>query len=502
MSTILNALERHARLRPRACALQGEHQSLEYGELARAVDRLAFALTREHVAVLALLLDNGPAWVVADLAASAAGITLLPLPGFFSDAQLRHALTDAGVDAILTDQPQRFTEVPGIGSEVTRLDVVGVMLPMLRMAVAPRRLPAGVAKLTYTSGTTGTPKGVCLSAAAMEAVAASLLDAVGADAAQRHVSLLPLATLLENIGGVYVPLLAGTTCVLPALERVGLRGATGLDAARMVEALRQYRATSAIFIPQMLQALVSALEQGAEPLSHLRFLAVGGAPVSPRLLARARALGVPVYEGYGLSECASVVALNVPGRNRPGSVGQLLSHVRLRFAADGEIEVAGSLFRGYLGAPENSGEAFWPTGDLGHLDEDGFLHLTGRKKNMFITSFGRNVAPEWIERELTLSPAIAQAAVFGEARPWNVAVIWLRAGATHAEVDAGVRSANHELPDYARVSAWIAADEAFAIANGQLTATGRPRRAEILKVYGARIDALYADTHSIRGVTA
>jgi long-subunit acyl-CoA synthetase (AMP-forming) len=496
MSAIISALQRYARLRPHAVALQDENQSLGYGELARAVDRFASVLLCERIAVLGLLLDNGPAWVVMDLAASAAGVTLVPLPGFFSDAQLRHALTDAGVDAILTDQPQRFSALAGISQESTRLDVTGTGLSVLRTQAAPRRQPAGVAKITYTSGTTGTPKGVCLSTSAMEAVAASLLEVVGTEAPQRHLSLLPLATLLENIGGIYLPLLAGATCVVPALERVGLHGAAGLDTVRMVEALRRHQATSAIFIPQMLQALVSVLEQDAEPLEHLRFVAVGGAPVSPRLLARARALGLPVYEGYGLSECASVVALNVPGRNLPGSVGRLLPHVRLRFAADGEIEVAGSQFRGYLGMPDASPDAFWPTGDIGHLDENGFLHLTGRKKNMFITSFGRNVAPEWIERELTLSPAIAQVAVFGEARPWNVAVIWSRAGASRVEVEAGVRSANRELPDYARVSAWIAANEAFAVMNGQLTATGRPRRVEILKVYGARIDALYEDRHS------
>jgi long-chain acyl-CoA synthetase len=495
VSLVLQSLCDRARGQPRAVALRDEHITFTYGELVAQVERFASELARRNVRVLGVLADNSPAWVVTDLAAIQVGITLVPLPGFFSDAQLRHALTDAGVDAILTDQPRRFGTLTGIGPEATRLDVAGTALSLLRMP-SPRRLPADVAKITYTSGTTGAPKGACLSTAAMEAVAASLLEIVGAEAPHHHLSLLPLATLLENIGGIYLPLLAGTTCVVPALEHVGLRGAAGLDTVRMVEALRRYQATSAIFIPQMLQALVSALEQGAEPLEHLRFVAVGGAPVSPRLLARARALGLPVYEGYGLSECASVVALNVPGRDRVGSVGQPLPHVRLRFAADGEIEVAGSLFQGYLGTQETPLDAFWPTGDIGLLDENGFLHLTGRKKNMFITSFGRNVAPEWIERELTLSPVIVQAAVFGEARPWNAAVILPRAGATRAEVEAGVRSANRELPDYARVSAWIAADEAFAVTNGQLTATGRPRREEILKMYGARIDVIYEDRHS------
>lgn len=502
MSLLLQSLCDHARGQPRAVALRGEHVTLTYGDLVAQVERFASELARRDVQVLGLLADNSPAWAVTDLAAIQAGVTLVPLPGFFSDAQLRHTLADAGVDTILTDQPQRFSALISIEPEPVRLNVAGAVLPMLRMQATSRRMPAGIAKLTYTSGTTGTPMGVCLSTGAMEAVAASLLEVVGTETVQRHVSLLPLATLLENIGGVYVPLLAGTTCVVPALERVGIRGAAGLDAVRMVETLRRHQATSAIFIPQMLQALVATLEQGAEPLSHLRFLAVGGAPVSPRLLARARALGLPAHEGYGLSEFASVVALNVPGHDRAGSVGRLLPHARLRFAPDGEIEVAGSLFRGYLGAQEILKDAFWPTGDLGYLDEDGFLHLTGRKKNMFITSFGRNVAPEWIECELTLSPVITQAAVFGEGRPWNVAVVWPRPGATRAEVEEGVRSANRELPDYARVSTWIAADEAFTVINGQLTATGRPRRAEILKVYGARIGALYEDRHSIEELQA
>ncbi|MDX1488769.1 MAG: AMP-binding protein, partial [Acidiferrobacterales bacterium] len=226
----------------------------------------------------------------------------------------------------------------------------------------------------------------------------------------------------------------------------------------------------------------------------LRFLAVGGAPVSRRLLRRAGACGVPVYEGYGLSECASVVAVNGPGQQRIGSVGKLLPHIRLEFADDGEILVAGAVFDGYLGDHLEARERFVATGDLGYLDSDGYLYITGRKKHMFVTSFGRNVAPEWIERELTLHPAIAQAAVFGERRPWNTAVV-MPTGTPTVNTSAATLSAiaetNKLLPDYARVARWIVADEPFSVANGQLTSTGRIRRETVWEHYGTRIEQLY-----------
>jgi long-subunit acyl-CoA synthetase (AMP-forming) len=243
----------------------------------------------------------------------------------------------------------------------------------------------------------------------------------------------------------------------------------------------------------MLHALVAALGMGGQTPASLRFIAVGGAPVSPRLLVGAQQFGLPVYEGYGLSECSSVVAVNAPGANKPGSVGKPLPHVKLRFADDGEIYVSGAVFEGYLGLAEKPDAAgWWPTGDTGYLDDEGYLHLSGRKKNMFITSFGRNVAPEWVERELELAPAIAQAAVFGEARPFNAAVIWPRGSA--ADVDRAIAEINTRLPDYARVTRWIAADAPFSTTNEQLTPNGRRRRLAIHAVYGARLAALYEDS--------
>jgi long-subunit acyl-CoA synthetase (AMP-forming) len=236
------------------------------------------------------------------------------------------------------------------------------------------------------------------------------------------------------------------------------------------------------------------VEAGAPVPDGLRFVAVGGAPVPPRLLERARGLGLPVYQGYGLSECASVATLNTPRHDRPGSAGRPLPHLRLRVSGSGEILVADNLFSGYLGGPSVDTEAgWWRTGDQGYLDGDGFLYLTGRKRNLFITAFGRNVSPEWVESELVLEDALLQAAVFGEARPWNLAIVVPAPGADPEGVTRALARANARLPDYARVSRWAFADEPFTPANGLLSGTGRVRRQAVYRAYRQRIESLYQE---------
>jgi long-subunit acyl-CoA synthetase (AMP-forming) len=248
-----------------------------------------------------------------------------------------------------------------------------------------------------------------------------------------------------------------------------------------------------ILLPQMLLALTAAIEAGASPPASLRFAAVGGGKVAPTLIARARAVGLPAYEGYGLSECASVVALNVPAADRPGSVGRALPHTRVRIATDGEVMVGPRAFLGYLGDAPRDNE-WLQTGDVGRLDDDGFLTIEGRRKHQLITSFGRNVAPEWPEAELTNSPSIAQAAVFGEGRPQLSAVIVARSPAVNdAALDAAVRAANQTLPDYARIAHWIRAAAPFAAGDGLATPNGRIRRDAVWQRYGASLESLYQD---------
>jgi long-chain acyl-CoA synthetase len=488
---LLAALDRHAAFRPAAPALVGDDLALDYAGLRIAVNRLARQLAARRTRVLAMFLDNGPEWAVVELAARQAGVTVVPLPPFFSLAQIQHVCRDARVDTLVTDRP---ADLPLL-ADARVLDPVTVCTSQCAWISLPgdgTEDLAGIATVAYTSGTTGTPKGVMLTEGAIESVVTSLARATGATADDRHLCLLPLGVLLENVAGLYLPLMVGATAVLPRLANVGLRGASGVDSEQMLAALRAARATTAITVPQSLQALVELLELGSSRPPTLRFVAVGGAPISPRLLHRAGAVGLPVYEGYGLSECGSVVSLNTRCAHRVGSVGRPLGHVQVDIAPDGEICVAGDLFAGYLGAgPRRVVGEQWATGDLGYLDDDGFLHVTGRKKHQFITPFGRNVAPEWVERELTLAPAIAQAAVFGEGRPWNAAVLVVAPGHDATAVAHAIDGANGALPDYAQVRRWIAAVEPFTPGNGLLSGNGQPRRSTILSAYREVIDALY-----------
>jgi len=500
ISRVLQAIADVAKNNPDRLALtDGAACDITYAALSEEIQNLAKALGEQKPAAVGLLMDNTPAWVVSDLAAVHAEIPCVPLPLFFSPQQIAHLIATAGIELIFTDQPEPLRAMlTAIGTDLvaeTQINIAQRQIFLLQLPAAPAGLiPSGVAKVTFTSGTTGDPKGVCLTQQIIESVAVSLQQACAAEADDRHLCALPLATLLENIGGVYVPLLAGASCVLPGLAAVGLKGSSGLDPAAFLRALIGFEIKTCILIPQMLLALVSAVHASGQRPERLRYIAVGGAPVSLQQLEQAKALGLPVFEGYGLSEAGSVVAVNAPGAVQAGSVGKPLSHVQLKFSGDGEILVKGALFSAYLGQSGSApGEGYYATGDIGHLDKDGFLHITGRKKHIFITAFGRNVSPEWVERELTIQPGIAQAVVFGESRAFNVAILTPRDGADKSHVQQFVNAANAQLPDYARVSRWLLSDVPFSVTNGLLTGTGRPRREAIMKVYGERINSIYGE---------
>lgn len=496
-SVLIKEIAKYAHEMPLAIGLHGSdgaiENSLNYQQLFVAVSVLQSQFNlNKNIGTLALALDNHPAWVVIDLAAMACELPLVPLPLFFSDVQILHAITDAGVTSLITDSPQRFSAILGdlITTQIN-LTIANKTLTQFSLAVKAKLLPKNTAKITYTSGTTGQPKGVCLSNRAMLAVAQSIKNATNLTKLDHHLCVLPLSTLLENVAGVYVALLAGATVHLLSSEQIGLNG-NSLDIQTLLKAFRQTKASTAIFIPQLLSALVLAREAGATALPHLRFLAVGGAHVSPQLLQRAQSMDIPVFEGYGLSESASVVALNTPQTNKIGSVGKPLPHIKISFSAENEILVKGANLLGYTNANRlEEISDFIQTGDVGYLDNDGFLFINGRKKNIFITSFGRNVSPEWVERELTNSEHIQQACLFGEAKPWNTALIVAKPSATFLQIENSIQAINKTLPDYARVTRWLLADAPFSTNNLQLTTNGRLKRDVIWQAYQEKINVLY-----------
>jgi long-chain acyl-CoA synthetase len=470
--------------------IEGGAQSWTRSALQARIARLRQALLarRAPAAPVAILADNSPDWLAIDLCTQEMGITLVPLPLFFTPAQWLHVIADSGAQALFCAQAEQGAQL-GFG---TASDCGGALALCEAAQGATRPALDDVQKITFTSGTTSTPKGVCLSTRQQWDVARALHASLGALDLRRHLCLLPFAVLLENIAGPYTAMLSGATTICPPLAETGLSGASGFDPQLCLDAIARYQANSIILLPQMLQALVAVAAPNEARIKSLKFVAVGGAKTPARLIAAARAAGFPVYEGYGLSECSSVVALNLPGAERVGSVGRPLAQRALRIGAGGEIEVGGVTAR-YLGQPAAPGTWFG-TGDLGHLDADGFLYIDGRKKDILITGYGRNVSPEWPEAALLGSGRIAQAVVVGDGQPYLAALIVpLSAQFNSQQIQAAVDLANADLPDYAQVRRWTLATP-FGMANGLATANGRPRRAAIEQHYQQQIAALFHTT--------
>jgi long-chain acyl-CoA synthetase len=250
---------------------------------------------------------------------------------------------------------------------------------------------------------------------------------------------------------------------------------------------------------------------------RLKAMVSGGAPLNPEIGGFFLALGVRLLQGYGQTEAAPVIACNSPLRIKIDTVGPPLDGVKVRIADDGEILIAGdNVMKGYWNDPEATARAFhdgWlKTGDVGLVDEDGYILITDRKRDFIKSSGGETISPARVEGYLTLEPEIAQAMVFGDRRPYLVAVLVpdadfaaayasdgpggdFRALAGDPEfskaIGAAMARVNRGLSPTERVRRFVVAAEPFTIANGQLTPTLKIKRHVIREVYGAALDALY-----------
>lgn len=468
MAGLPELLERQAETHPSRVALQGPDSAFTYAQMMQAARALADQLSRLGVRRAGLCGDNSVAWVLADLACLLADVVCVPVPVFFSKSQASHLIERAGLDGLLSVETDTGNQHLGHG----------VWFRPLPVSAAGAWMPQQTAKITFTSGSTGTPKGVCLSVGQMTATTLALKERLAGVEPERHLCILPMATLLENIAGIYLPLVMGGTVMVAPLQSLGMTGSSGLNLGRLIEGINQSTPHSLILVPELAMALVTAAEQGQLKNTSFRFLAVGGGRVSSELLERGRAAGLPLYEGYGLSECSSVVALNVPSAECEGSVGKPLSHVEVRVDERGRILVRGNTHLGYLG-DEPEADEWLDTGDLGGLDAAGFLSVNGRAKNLLITSFGRNISPEWLESELIQAVGACQAVVFGDGDPHLSALLVVQDGRSPEQLRSSLIRLNAGLPDYARLEAVYIRRQLLTRAQGHITANGRPVRHQL-----------------------
>lgn len=474
MSELWTAILRHAEERPDALALDGA-EPLTWRALADALPGLKASVASQFDfgRPVATRVDYGVAECLLDLALVEVNLPSIPLPPFFTPTQVEAALDQAGASALI-GRPVAIT-----CDARARFSFAAERTP--RAAAA---LPDGTARITFTSGSTGDPKGICLSLDHLCRVAGAVVTHLGAGHAGRHLPLLPPGILLENVAGFYATILAGGTYVALPQATVGMADPFRPDFGTMLRAIDQNAITSLILVPEYLAGLVAAMTAAGVRLPRLTLVAVGGSRIEPKLLDAAAALGLPVRQGYGLTECASVVALDDGDATSRGSVGHAIGENTIRLAEDGEILIDGPVFLGTVGAPRAPGAL--ATGDIGRIDEAGRLWIEGRKSALIVTSHGRNISPEWVEGVLKADPAVLQVMVRGDGRATLDALIV--PATPDADVAQAVATANLMLPPYARVAAWQIVPP-FLPAAGLLTGNGRLRRAAIEAAYPYR----YAD---------
>lgn len=519
-------------------------------------------------------------WTLVDFAAAFAGLVLVPVYETSSPAQMEHILTDSGAVALIVEGSEhvaRFAAVrpavPGVRT-VWRLDDGDLFaLAASGSAVPDEELEArrsaargtDIATLIYTSGSTGRPKGCVLThanfvelsrntgAAMPELItpgASTLLFITTAHVFARFISLMCVH------GGVRVGHQADTTQLLPSLasfrptfllavprvfekvynsaeHRAEVSGRGRIFRAAAATAVAHSRATDAGRIPLGLRLrfrLFDALVYGklrAALGGNVRYAISGSAPLGERLGHFYRSLGIQVLEGYGLTETTAPATVNVVAKSKIGTVGPALPGVGVRVDDDGEISVRGiNVFAGYWNDPAATAAAFdgewFRTGDIGRLDAEGYLTITGRKKEILITAGGKNVAPAALEDPLRAHPLVAQVVVVGDRRPFVAALVTLDAemlpawlaqhgedpeltpatAAQHplvlAEVQRAVDEANTRVSRAESIRQFRILETEFTEASGHLTPKLSIKRAQIVSDFAHVIDGIYAPAEVAR----
>ncbi len=524
LQSLTDIVRRH-REQPAVVALQKERaERWSYAELSSCCTQLARGLVEAGVGPgdrVVMLAGNRPEWIAACLAVLQAGAVVVPGDSQLPDEGLRHILRDSGARVIFTSSDQsRRLEGLGVDLRLILLDVDTEddrswrRLLMPEPIGLPRIEPDDTAVLFYTSGTTGTSKGVPLSHRNLAFELNTVYEAGIVTSEDRVLLPLPLHHVYPFVIGMLLPLMVGLPIVFPQ----------SLTGPQLVRAIREGEVTAIVGVPRLYSALYAGIEERAasrgqiaaflfkrslglslwarrhlglslgkrllRPLheqfgAHLRLLASGGAALDPDLAWKLEALGWQVAIGYGLTETSPLLTINPPGSPNLASAGQPIPGVEIRIDADyrrddpednnadseaadgppaGEILARGpNVFAGYLGLPEKTEEVFtdgwFRTGDLGYLDDEGYLHVAGRVSTLIVTESGKKVQPEDVEEIYLQNRFIAEIGVLGKnGRLVGVIVPDMnevrRSGGVEIEqvIREAVAEVSRQLPSYRRFS--------------------------------------------------
>lgn len=494
---------------------------------------------------VALCMKNGIHWVAADLAAHGLGLVVVPLYADDNADNQSWCLENSGARLLVTDHLRSLahfqSSLPALPQIVlTRGDATGPAVVLEQWLPQDGEFtviaqPANtLATIVYTSGTMGRPKGVMLSHENILSNLEGIMDAYEVYEHDVLLSILPLSHMFERTGGYYLPLRAGATVVYA-------RGINELAAD-----LAEQRPTVVMAVPRLFERMLARIEERLEksslkrwmfhrsaqagwrrirnelrwqdrlvlttiyplianPLSRrlggrIRKAVMGGAALDQRVAQTFIGLGVPLLQGYGLTEASPVVAVNREGNNDPASVGEPLSNLETRLSEQNELLVRGpSVMMGYWQNDEATrmiidSEGWLNTGDVVEIREKR-IYIRGRSKNILVLSNGEKIAPEDIEQAISKDPVFEQLVVIGEARPYLV-LLAVTKERNEQELLRRVNVLMKHLPRYARVRRVIPVDEQWTTDNGLLTPTLKIKRNAVYERYKDKIESVYRDSRN------
>ncbi|MCC6422240.1 MAG: AMP-binding protein [Phycisphaerales bacterium] len=425
----------HAASQPQTIAIQDDRGTYTYQQLGAMAAGLGIYLSAQTKKPnIGLLLPAGAGFVASFYGTLLAGKSVVPLNFLLGDREIAHMIQDSGIDTVVSI-PQLAGRLKDLPLKVVDLTQLPPTPPAALKPKFPSPKPDDLAVLLYTSGTSGNPKGVMLTHGNLQSDVDGAIESAQLKHQHRFLGVIPLFHAFGFTAMMLAPIQLGAT----------IHYIARFSAVATVQAIREHQASLLFGVPSMFGAMLHLKNASAEDFRSIYAIISGGEPL-PGALAQAfgQRFGVTLYEGYGLSETSPVVALNSPREHRAGSVGKPLSSVQVRIVDEsgntlpaeqvGEVWLKGPMvMKGYFNLPRETAAAltadgYFKTGDLGKLDQDGFLYITGRKKEM-ISVAGEKVYPREIEDVLLKHPEIAEAAVMGkkDAARGEVIVAFVRA---------------------------------------------------------------------------